>query len=165
MIEEYSFRQLKSMHIMMTECQKEIERAFDILSEQYELPHPLLFSHNWILQCLYHAKEPMSLTSISHASDIALPNVSVGVQALIDNGMVEQSNQVKNKRIRAIQMTPLGRKICDDYLVNHVSRIKAKIYAGISDELSGHADEYFDLVVANVEKMRAARREGKTGCG
>ncbi len=159
MIEGYLLGQLKGMHMMMTECQKEIEHAFGILTERYELAHPLLFSHNWILQCLYHAKEPMSLTKISRESDIALPNVSVGVQALIENKMIEQCDQLKNRRVRAVQMTPFGRKICDDYLENFACGIKSKIYEGISDELIAQTDTFFEQVAVNVERIRRERKE------
>ncbi len=153
MVREYSFNLFKYRRILMSEFQKEVEAAFLELTQKYELKHTLLFSHNWILQCLYYANEPMSLTQIAHEAGLALPNVSVGVKALLENGMIIQSDEERSKRIHAVYMSDFGRKICDDYLENYMERIDGTMYAGISTETKKAVKMYYMQVAENLERM------------
>lgn len=148
---DYSFNHFRYMRMLMSEFQREVEAAFSVLTEKYCLPKPLLFSHNWILQCLYYSEKPLTLSEISRAADVALPNVSVAVKALIEDGLIAQKEQ-KNKRICAVSMTENGRMICDDYLNNYLSRIDQRIYAGIPREKHMIMKEYYMQIGQNIEQ-------------
>ena len=78
----------------------------------------------------------MSLSDVARESGLALPNVSTAIKALITDGLAEKIDTVKSKRIYAVRMTKLGRKICDDFLENYLSKIDMELHRGLTEEES-----------------------------
>lgn len=147
--EKYSFSVNKYIHLYLSAFQKEVEYAMRQLTEKYNLPQPLHYTHNWIFQCMYFAENSLSLTEISAQTGIALPNISLSVQMLIDDGILMQVSS-ENKRKKMISFTKFGRIIAEEYARDYLMRISAWLKQGITEEQSEAFKAYFLQIEKNI---------------
>ncbi len=124
----------RSFSAYSTCLQRLTNQAFHALSAQYALEKPLTFSHNFILQALYYQEKPLTLAEISRRGGQAMPNVSVAANELRANGLILCQRLADDRRKYAVELTALGRRVCDDYLTHHLPRIYEHLFAGFTSE-------------------------------
>ncbi len=150
----YSWNFSKSINLYLSTMQRLIENAFKELAKKYNLPQPLLYSHNFILQCLYYHEEAMSLADISRESGQALPNVSTAAKLLKANGLIICSPDAHDKRKYNVSLSPLGQELCNDYICNYLSLICKELYVGIEPETIRTYQQFFRQVEQNIHRMQ-----------
>lgn len=150
----YSWNFNKSINLYLSTMQHLIENAFKELAKKYNLPKPLLYSHNFILQSLYYHEEAMSLADISRESGQALPNVSTAAKLLKENGLITCTPDAHDKRKYNVSLSSLGHELCNDYICNHLSPICEKLYVGISPETIRTYQQFFRQVEQNIHQMQ-----------
>lgn len=150
----YSWNFNKSINLYLSTMQHLIENAFKELAKKYNLPKPLLYSHNFILQSLYYHEEAMSLADISRESGQALPNVSTAAKLLKENGLITCTPDAHDKRKYNVSLSSLGHELCNDYICNYLAPISADLYKGISSETINAHHHFFSQVEKNIYDMQ-----------
>ena len=128
---EYAWNFNRPISLYLATIQQLIEHAFHELSDKYQLPHPLYYSQNFILQYLYYHQESTTLAIISRESGQALPNVSVAAKQLLNNGLLLRSPDPHDKRKQSVTLSALGIQLCEDYVENYLHPITLKLFHGI----------------------------------
>lgn len=141
----------KSFVVYHTCFQRMVEKAFDTLSEKYQLQEPLCYSHNHILQTIYYQEKPLTLVEISKRSGQALPNVSVAANALRKNELIICQRLEKDKRKYAVVLSEKGKHLCDEYLESYMPQICKILWNGISQE---ETDEVYHTMIRVEENAR-----------
>lgn len=133
-IQGFHRNSLKSFMAYNTCFQRLVDRAFQKLSEKYELKRPLCYSHNYILQTIYYQEKPLTLAEISRRSGQKLPNVSVAANALRENELIVCRQLETDKRKYSVTLSEKGKALCDEYIQECLIPINKVLWKGTTPE-------------------------------
>jgi len=86
---------------------EQVTNAMDQVATELELPRKTKFSQYFVLCELYYTRQT-TLTELSDAIDVTMPNVSNTVNELIGLGLAERKADSSDRRKTIISITELG---------------------------------------------------------
>lgn len=101
----------------------------------------------FVLEVLLH-KGPSPVNTIGQKVRLTSGSISVAVDRLEHRGLVERSNDERDRRVRIVQLTAAGRKLIECAFARHAEAMEAAA-AGLSGEERG-------------QLIRLLRKLGKT---
>lgn len=134
----------------------EVTRAMKDISRELGLAGAAKFSQYFVLCELYY-RHSLSMTELSEATGVTLPNISTAVSELCALGLAERRGDDADRRRAVVAVTELGR----DFGTRIVKRCSAVVHDIYLDDGSDEVLAYYERALARIAALREQAGAGR----